>query len=82
MPRWHDELAEVGWTVPELVASIDLAGREVEPPGPLSEREIVRLMSGVLGPESRLSVAKVFTAADVVVALGPALYGRRPDDLG
>ena len=28
MPRWHDELAEVGWTVPELVASVERAGRE------------------------------------------------------
>src|SRR5207253_3176924 len=76
MPRWHQELAEVGWTVPELVASVERAGREaVLEPG-LSEREITRLMGETLSPEGRLSVAKVFTAADVVVTVGPALYGR------
>jgi hypothetical protein len=81
MPRWHQELAEVGWTVPELVASVERAGQEaVLEPG-LSERQITRLISEALAPESRLSVAKVFTAADIVVAVGPALYGRPIGDL-
>jgi conjugative relaxase-like TrwC/TraI family protein len=81
MSRWHDELAEVGWSVPELVASVERAGREsVLEPG-LSEREITRLMAEALSPEGRLSVTKVFTAADVVVAVGPALYGRPVEDL-
>jgi conjugative relaxase-like TrwC/TraI family protein len=81
MPRWHDELAEVGWAVPDLVASVERAGREAALSPSLSEREIVRLMVEALGPESRLSVAKVFTAADVVVAVGPALYGQPVEDL-
>jgi conjugative relaxase-like TrwC/TraI family protein len=81
MPRWHNELTEVGWTVPELVASVEQAGREAAIVPPLSEREIVRLMGEALAPEGRLSVAKVFTAADVVVAVGPALYGRPVEDL-
>jgi conjugative relaxase-like TrwC/TraI family protein len=81
MPRWHDELAEAGWTVPELVASVERAGREAALEPPLSEREIIRLMAEALAPEGRLSVAKVFTAADVVVTVGPALYGRPVEDL-
>src|SRR5256884_1971958 len=81
MPRWHHELAEVGWTVPELVASVQRAGREaVLEPG-LSEREITRLMSEALAPEGRLSVTKGFTAADVGVTVGPALYCRPVEDL-
>ncbi|MGH9034661.1 MAG: MobF family relaxase, partial [Acidimicrobiia bacterium] len=81
MGRWHEELAEVGWTVPELVASVERAGREaVLEPG-VSEREITRLMSEALALEGRLSVAKVFTAADIIVAVGPALYGRPVEDL-
>jgi hypothetical protein len=81
MPRWHDELAEVGWSVPELVASVERAGREaVLEPG-LSEREITRLMGEALSPEGRLSVAKVFTAADIIVTIGPAFYGRPVEDL-
>ncbi len=81
MPRWHQELAEVGWTVPELVASVERAGREAVLEPVLSEREITRLMAEALSPEGRLSVAKVFTAADVIVAIGPALYGRQMGDL-
>src|SRR5581483_9499283 len=81
MPQWHRELADVGWTVPELVASVERAGREaVLEPG-LSERELTRLVAEALSPEGRLSVGKVFTAADVVVAVGPALYGRPVGDL-
>jgi conjugative relaxase-like TrwC/TraI family protein len=81
MPRWHDELAEVGWTVPGLVASVERGGREAAVAPPLSDREITRLMADALSAEGRLSVAKVFTAADVVVAVGPALYGRPVEDL-
>ncbi|HKN39428.1 MAG TPA: relaxase domain-containing protein, partial [Acidimicrobiia bacterium] len=81
MPRWHTELGEVGWTVPDLVASVERAGQRATVAPPLSEREINRLMAEALAPEGRLSVAKVFTAADVVVAVGPALYGRPVDDL-
>jgi conjugative relaxase-like TrwC/TraI family protein len=81
MPRWHAELEEVGWTVPELVASVERAGRDAAVAASLSEREITRLMVEALSPVGRLSVAKVFTAADVIVAIGPALYGRPVDDL-
>ena len=39
MPRWWDELAEVRWTVPELVASVERAGHEAALHPPLPERE-------------------------------------------
>ena len=81
MPRWQAELAEVGWTVPELVASLERAGREAAAAAVLSEREITRLIVEALGPEGRLSVAKVFTAADVIVVVGPAMYGRPVEHL-
>jgi conjugative relaxase-like TrwC/TraI family protein len=81
MPRWHAELSDVGWTVPELVASVERAGGKAAVATPLSERELAKLMAEALSPEGRLSVAKVFTAADVIVAVGPALYGRPVEDL-
>ena len=81
MPRWRQELAEVGWTVPDLVAAVDLAAQQAELPGPLSEREVLRITREVLGPESRLSTEKVFTAADVVVNVAPSLFGRPLEEL-
>ncbi|HVW33605.1 MAG TPA: MobF family relaxase, partial [Acidimicrobiia bacterium] len=81
MPRWHAELAEAGWTVPDLVASVERAGRETTVARPLSEREITRLGIAILSSNGRLSRAKVFTAADVIVAIGPAVYGRPAGDL-
>ncbi|MGH8973353.1 MAG: MobF family relaxase [Acidimicrobiia bacterium] len=81
MPRWHEELAEVGWSVPELVAAIDVATRQAVVPGPLSEWEIDRVACEALGPDSRLSTEKVFTASDVVVNVAPGLFGRPVEDL-
>ena len=81
MPRWRAELAEVGWTAPELVAAVDLAGRDAELPGPLSEREVLDRLRQVLGPESDLTADKVFNAADIVVAVAPSLFGRPVEDL-
>ncbi len=81
LPRWHEELAEVGWSVPDLVAAVDLAAQEAELPDPLSEREVLGIAREVLGPESRLSTEKVFTAADVVVTVSPSLFGRRLEEL-
>ena len=81
MPRWHQELAEVGWSVPDLVAAVDLAAQQAELPGPLSEREVLRITREALGPESRLSTEKVFTAADVVINVSPNLFGRPLEEL-
>jgi len=80
MPRWHQELAEVGWSVPDLVAAV-LAAQQAELPGPLSEREVLHVAREVLGPESRLSAEKVFTAADIVVNVAPSLFGRPLEEL-
>ena len=82
IPRWHTELADVGWSVPELAASVERAGREATLEPALSEREIIELIGDVLSAESRLSVAKVFSAADIIVTVGPALYGRPPGEVG
>ena len=81
MPRWYAELAEAGWTVTELAAAVDNASQQVRPAPALTEHEVIQLMSKAFGPESRLSTEKVFTAADVVVAVAPKLYGRPLDDL-
>ncbi len=81
MPRWHRELAEVGWSVPDLVAAVDFASKQAELPGVLSERDILHMIRAALSPESRLSTEKVFTATDVVVNVAPRLFGRPLDEL-
>ncbi|MGH9002470.1 MAG: MobF family relaxase, partial [Acidimicrobiia bacterium] len=81
MPRWHQELTEVGWPVPDLVAAVGHAAQQAELPGPLPEREVLHITREVLGPESRLSAEKVFTAADVVVNVSPSLFGRPLEEL-
>jgi conjugative relaxase-like TrwC/TraI family protein len=81
MPRWHRELAEVGWSVPEVVAAVEAAARQVEVPGRLTERDVLRIVRDALGPDSRLSTEKVFTASDLVVAVAPSLFGRPVEDL-
>jgi conjugative relaxase-like TrwC/TraI family protein len=81
MPRWHQELHDVGWSVPDLLAAVDVAAHQAELPGPITEREALRVVREALGPESRLSTEKVFTAADLVVAAAPALFGRPVGDL-
>ncbi|MGH8999663.1 MAG: MobF family relaxase [Acidimicrobiia bacterium] len=73
MPRWHADLAEAGWTVPELTAAVDTAARTAQPAPPLTEHELIKLLSEAFAPDSRLSTEKVFTAADVVVAVAPNL---------
>jgi conjugative relaxase-like TrwC/TraI family protein len=81
MPRWHRELAEVGWSVPDLVTAVEVAARHTEVLGPLSERDVLSMVRDALGPESRLSTEKVFTASDVVVTVAPHLFGRPVEDL-
>jgi conjugative relaxase-like TrwC/TraI family protein len=45
MPRWHGELADVGWSVPDLAASVERAARAVDLPGALPEREVLPVKS-------------------------------------
>ena len=71
--RWRAELAEAGWPVERLAASVDAAcqGRER---GRAAQRQkrARALLSEVLGADGDLARRKVFSRRHVVVALGPA----------
>ncbi|MEA2685088.1 MAG: hypothetical protein QOE93_283, partial [Actinomycetota bacterium] len=83
LPRWQAELAGAGFPVDGIVASIDAAAldRGPEPP-PLIPAEVRRLVSEALSAEGRLAERKVFARRDVVVAVGPSIFGRDPAELG
>jgi conjugative relaxase-like TrwC/TraI family protein len=75
MPAWHAELAAAGLVVEDLARSVVTAGQERAPLRRLDEEAVQRLAGQVLGPGGRLAEVKVFTRADVIVAVAPILYG-------
>jgi conjugative relaxase-like TrwC/TraI family protein len=82
LPRWVGEIEAAGWGIEELTRSIDeaSASRTVER-RPLEAWEVAHEAAHALAPDSSLASRKVFSRRDVIVAAGPALYGRNPTDL-
>jgi conjugative relaxase-like TrwC/TraI family protein len=80
--RWTSELASAGLTPETLLAGIEAAAAGRTPPLPrLSGPELAGLVKDTLSAEGPLAAKKVFTRADVMVATGPALFGRDPAEL-
>ena len=85
VPLWRAELEAAGFAPGTLVDAVERAGldyRRHPAPGPtLTNRQLSALAASVLGPEGALSQRKVFARRDVIVAVGPALFGRDPSEL-
>ena len=86
MGRWEAELAEIGLTPEALVRDVDRAGRDVPGSVPellpaLSLDELTALRDEVFAADGRLAARKVFARRDVVVAVGPKIFGRDPAEL-
>jgi len=79
--RWRPELAEAGWPVERLVASVDAARQDREVVEPLSFKGARALVSEMLDPEGELARRKVFSRRHLVVALAPHVFGQRPEVL-
>ncbi|MGA3221559.1 MAG: AAA family ATPase, partial [Acidimicrobiales bacterium] len=79
--RWRAELAEAGWPVERLAASVDAARHDREVVEPLSFKGARALVSGVLASEGDLARRKVFARRHLVVALAPHVFGQRPEVL-
>jgi conjugative relaxase-like TrwC/TraI family protein len=77
MPAWLEELAARGYHPEDLLTAVQAAGRPAQPGG-LSARELAAMVAHTLGPDGRLAEQKVFTRADVAVAVAPFLFGRHP----
>lgn len=84
--RWQAELEGIGWAPDRLVESIERASRDLVPTlgteertgqVPVSDDVWVRSVTeAVIGPESRLGGIKVLSRRDLVVEVGPYLYGQ------
>ena len=82
LPRWVAELDEVGWSVEALAQAIDREALARRPPTPtVGAHEVGDLVAQALHPDGPLAARKVFSRRDVLVALAPALYGRKPAEL-
>ncbi len=83
MPRWRQELAEIGWPVERLVAALDearTAGTGVAPP--LTAREIDLITAELMDPDGPfLARGKVFTRTRLIAEVAPKLYGHDPAEL-
>ena len=82
MPVWRRELEAVGLGVDRLRAMVMEDARELGRPERTSTRRIQQLAADALAPNGALAERKVFTRADVIVAVTPALYGQDPALLG
>ncbi len=82
MPAWLAELSTAGYTPDSLLDSVRAAAHSHDRVRPrLSERQVAALVTHTLGPAGRLAEIKVFTRADVAVAVAPFLFGRHPGEL-
>jgi conjugative relaxase-like TrwC/TraI family protein len=82
MPAWLAELEAAGYTPDSLLDSVNAAAEtraQIRPR--LAERQLSALVAHTLGPSGRLAEIKVFTRADVAVAVAPYLFGRHPGEL-
>jgi len=76
--RWRGELADIGWPVERLAASVDTAAQRSRPVRRLTLGQARATLSEILGPDGDLARRKVFCRRDVIVAIAPHLYGQDP----
>ena len=82
LPGWVREIEAAGWGVDELTRSIDAASaKRMLAPRQLGSWEVAHEAARALAPDGPLAKRKVFSRRDVIVATGPALYGRNAAEL-
>ena len=82
LPRWVAEVEAAGCSVDELVRSIEQASADRKlDRADLEPWEVAHQAGHALDPDGALAARKVFSRRDVIVAVGPALYGRDPAEL-
>jgi conjugative relaxase-like TrwC/TraI family protein len=79
MLAWHEELTAAGYSPEGLLEAVQSAAvRRPAASVGLSARALTTLVAYTVSPAGRLAEQKVFTRADVAVAVAPFLFGRLP----
>ncbi len=78
MRRWREEIESAGHSVSQIRRNVLAAGDDRRRIKPLTYEQVRQLTMKLLSGEGPLGKRKVFSYADVVVALAPNLYGQEP----
>ncbi len=78
MGRWNEEIEAAGYSDAEIRALVYEAACRRRRVRPLDHEHLRRDVDWVLGADGPLARKKVFSRADVIVALAPKLYGQEP----
>lgn len=81
VPRWRQELADIGWRPRRLLASIRDAHSRRIAPAVLEPADVRAMVEHLLGAEGPLAKQKVFSRRHVMVEAAPFLYGLDPEEL-
>src|SRR5205814_7169920 len=81
LPVWQAEVEGVGWPVRELAVAVDRAAENRAVPERLADSQVERIVTEVVTATGDLSRRKVFTRAEVIVAVAPHVYGSPVDEL-
>ena len=81
LPRWRQELTDVGWQPDRIIDSIRNADTRRIAPEVLHPADVRAIVEHLLGPDSPLARLKVFSRRDVMVEAAPFLYGLDPGEL-
>lgn len=81
VPRWRQELTEIGWHPDRIIDSIRNANSRRIAPEVLHPTDVRAIVEHLLGPDGPLAAQKVFSRRDVMVEAAPFLYGLDPGEL-
>ena len=75
VPRWRQELTDIGWHPDRIIESIRNADTRRIAPEVLHPADVRSIVEHLLGPDGPLARLKVFSRRDVMVEAAPFLYG-------
>lgn len=81
VPRWRQELTDIGWHPDRIIDSIRNADSQRIAPEVLHPADVRAIVDHLLGPDGPLAAQKVFSRRDVMVEAAPFLYGLDPGEL-
>jgi conjugative relaxase-like TrwC/TraI family protein len=75
VPRWRQELVDIGWRPHKVAARIQVSSSRRIAPDALTPADVRALVDHLLGPDGPLAARKVFCRRHVMVEAAPMLFG-------